>query len=335
MASSDSKAERQIIEKLAVLNETPPREPQAVARGRSQFLSTASSMQKAVSPSAFRRLKDWIASKNIRYRKERSPMLATISSIIIALAVVLGGGGITVFAAQDSLPDEALYPVKLYLEDARLGLTADPVTQISLLTAFANNRVDEIVGLAGQGEAVPNRVLTRLQTHLQTMLRLTAGLDDDTAIPALQQIRQQLRTQEQLMSQLGQTNGLDPALEQLRAMLQEQHRLVQQGLEEPLKFQQQYRHGESEPPGSPAELDQPNGNQYGDCTEPGDCEPVEDGTGPGPGAPGGNPDPGGDGSGDGNSGQNGNQGEEKPPENGGSGNGNGGDPGGKGPGSGK
>jgi len=153
---------------------------------------------------------------------------------------------------------------------------------------------------------------------------LAAGLDEDATVPALQQIRQNLRTQEQLMSQLGQSEELDPTLEQLRAMLQEQHRLAQLGLEDPLHFQHIFRHGESEPPGSPSEVIEPKGNQYGDCTEPGDCEPVEDGTGPGPGEPEGNPEPGGEGSGDGAAGENGNHGDEKSPDNGGTGNGNGG-----------
>jgi hypothetical protein len=199
-----------------------------------------------------------------------------------------------------------------------------------LLTAFANNRADEIAGLAQQGEVVPNGVLTRLQTHLRTMLQLAAGMDEESAVPALNQIHQQLRTQEQFMNQLGGVDDLDPALEQLRAMLQEQHRLVQSALEEPLQFQQQYHHGESEPPGAPSDVTEPKGNQYGDCTEPGECEPAQDGTGPGPGEPGGNPDTGNeDPSGTGN------QGEDTPPDPGGPGNGNGGESGGKGSGSGK
>lgn len=262
-------------------------------------------------------------------------MFATITSIVIALAVLLGGGGITAFAAQDSLPNQALYPVKLYLEEARLGLTDDPFAQIGLLTGFANKRADEITRLALGGQEVPNGVVARLQNNLQTMLKLAAGLDEENIVPALQHIRQHLRTQEQLKTQLGQAGETDPILEQLGSMLREQHRLVQEGLEQPLQFQQRYRHGDSEPPGVPAEDGAPKGNQYGDCTEPGECEPVEDGSGPGPGEPGGNPEPGGEGPVGGNGDGNGNQGEVKPPDSGGSGNGNGGEPGGKGPGPGK
>jgi hypothetical protein len=311
MATPKENKDHQVIEMLDSLRETPPRDPRAAERGRANFLVQARSMQKAVSPNPFRRLNNWIATiPLIRYRKERSPMFATITSIIIALAVVLGGGGITAFAAQDSLPNDALYPVKLYLEDARLSLTGDPDKQIGLLTAFANNRIDEITGLALQGEAVPNGVVTRLQNNLQNMLRLAAGLDEEATVPALQQIRENLRTQEQLMSQLEQPEELDPALEQLRAMLQEQHRLTQLGLEEPLKFQQMYRHYETESPGEPPDGIEPKGNQNGDCTEPGDCIPVGDGPGPG-----------GEGPGDGNAGDNGNQGPDNGSQTGGKGSG--------------
>jgi hypothetical protein len=258
-------------------------------------------------------------------------MFATISSFIIALAVLLGGSGITAYASQDSLPNDWLYPVKLYLEDARYGLTDDPTAQIGLLTAFANNRIDEAIGTTLKGESIPNGVVTRLHNNLQTMLQLAAGLDEDSVVPALQRIRQNLRTQEQLMSHLGQLEDLEPVLEQLRTMLQEQHRLTQLGVDEPLQFQQMFHHGETEPPGAPPEIVEPKGNQ-GDCPEPGDCVPVEDGTGPGPGEPGGNPEPGGEEPGGGSEGQNGNQGEEKPSGSGGSGNGD--EPDGKGGGNG-
>jgi hypothetical protein len=181
-------------------------------------------------------------------------MFATISSFIIALAVLLGGSGITAYASQDSLPNDWLYPVKLYLEDARYGLTDDPTAQIGLLTAFANNRIDEAIGTTLKGESIPNGVVTRLHNNLQTMLQLAAGLDEDSVVPALQRIRQNLRTQEQLMSHLGQLEDLEPVLEQLRTMLQEQHRLTQLGVDEPLQFQQMFHHGETEPPGAPPEL---------------------------------------------------------------------------------
>ena len=85
--------------------------------------------------------------------KERSWTFSAISSIILVFAVVLGGGGITAYAAQKSLPNETLYPVKLYLEDTRYSLAADLETQVGLLTTFANNRVDEVVTLSLAGES--------------------------------------------------------------------------------------------------------------------------------------------------------------------------------------
>jgi hypothetical protein len=331
MAPKEEKENLQVIELLESFREIPPRNPRTAEQGKARFLAQAKLMQEAVSPNAFQRLNIWITETFLRYRKERSPMLVSISSIILALAVVLGGGGITAFAAQGSLPNDVLYPIKLYLEDGRYGLTDDPVTQIELQTKFANNRIDEITDLTLQGDVVPNRVFTRLRFNLKTMLQIAAGLDEETTNPALLQIQQNLRTQEQLMEQLGQPEELDPTMEQLRTMLHEQHRIIQDGLEEPFQFQQMYRHGESESPGSPPDNKEAEDKQNGECTELENCIPAEDGTGPGPG-PGGNQEPGGEGPGSGNSGDNGNQGESKPADN--SGSGKGGETGGKNSGSG-
>jgi hypothetical protein len=208
-------------------------------------------------------------------------MFSAISSIFLVFAVVLGGSGMTAYAAQDSLPNELLYPVKLFVETARYNLTSATEVQLDLLVSYANNRVDEVVGLRLQGEAVPEAVMARLQSQLQTMLRLAAGLDEERTEEALFQIRQKLRTRDQLRTMLGQPEDLDPTLEQLQAMLEAQHRLVQSGLDEPLKFRQMFGHDREEAPGGSNEEAEPKKNQDGDCPEPGECEPSGQGYGPG------------------------------------------------------
>jgi len=77
------------------------------------------------------------------------PSLATVAIIAI---VMLAGGGV-VAAAGNSLPGSPLYPVKLATESVRLALTPSDLGKAELNAAFADERVDEIIRLAENGDA--------------------------------------------------------------------------------------------------------------------------------------------------------------------------------------
>jgi len=77
------------------------------------------------------------------------PSLATVAIIAI---VLLAGGGV-VAAAGNSLPGSPLYPVKLATESVRLALTPSDLGKAELNAAFADERVDEIIRLAENGDA--------------------------------------------------------------------------------------------------------------------------------------------------------------------------------------
>jgi uncharacterized damage-inducible protein DinB len=70
---------------------------------------------------------------------------------IVALLVALVGG--TVYAAQDSLPGDALYPVKLTTERVGLAVGADESVRAERALSFADKRVREIQALAGRGRS--------------------------------------------------------------------------------------------------------------------------------------------------------------------------------------
>ena len=289
MDNQEDRTEKEIVALLEHLQETPKRNPEAAARGRARFLAEVDSLRKPVSLSPIHRLIGWIPINLVQKRKERRPMFATISAIIIALALVVGGGGVTAYAAQDSLPNDALYPAKLFFEDVQLGLTFDPESKVELLTHFANRRVDESLDLATNGEAVPQKVVTRLEKQLSTMMRVTAQMDEETILETMNYLRINLRNQEQLMMMLGMPETVDPQLLQLQATLREQHRVVQEGIEDPGQFQTQFRNNRptAVPTETPIDAETPDDTLNGnvDCQDP-DCEPMgtgEPGTGPGPG----------------------------------------------------
>jgi hypothetical protein len=278
------------IEKLRAVSD---RDPESVTRGKAQFLAEARNMHESVSPNPFRRLNEWLQKTFIGFRKERSPMFGTISAVILALALVFGGGGATVYAAQDSMPDDLLYPLKLFSEDAQLNFAGDSQNQVQLLEQFIHRRFEEIDGLAIAGEGIPPDVVNRLQLQLETQLRLVAGMDDGEMQQTLAQLQLMIQTQEQKMTMLGQPDQADPQLEQVRTIMQERLRLIQTGLDDPnmLRFQLGLQQNQpTEPPQGPPE--DSNGQDTGENTkQPGagpceDCTPAGDGSGVGAGSQG-------------------------------------------------
>ena len=160
---NQNELEERLEKEIVQLRSVPERDPEAAARGKAFFLAEAESLQATVSPKPFQRLNEWLQISFIGLRKERSPMFGTISAVIMALALVFGGGGATVYAAQGSMPDELLYPVKLFSEDAQLHFTGDLINQAQLLEQFIHRRFDEIDGLVMAGEGIPPDVANRLQ----------------------------------------------------------------------------------------------------------------------------------------------------------------------------
>ena len=85
--------------------------------------------------------------KPIPYRRRFS--MASVILVIVLTLSALGGG--TAYAAQDSLPGDALYPVKLGTEQLRMMLPGDDVVKAERALSFAERRVGEMEALAEEG----------------------------------------------------------------------------------------------------------------------------------------------------------------------------------------
>ena len=185
-------------------------------------------------------------------------MVTTLISIFLILATVLGGSGITVVAAQSSLPGDFLYPVKTLSEDAFYQLTLGDQERLNLALDYADRRLAEIQDLLDAGQVPPNAVQLRLQTHLQTALELSVK-DISMADELLEQTRS--RMQETLTNRLVQANP-DPTGEAVRLhvrdMLQVRISWVEDGLEQLSKLkmqtQNQQQTQQQEQPGQNGEV---------------------------------------------------------------------------------
>jgi hypothetical protein len=72
-------------------------------------------------------------------------------AVILAIALTLSALGGTVYAAQDSLPGDVLYSVKLGFEGATILSRGDDVARAQRALNFADKRVREMVALTEEG----------------------------------------------------------------------------------------------------------------------------------------------------------------------------------------
>lgn len=206
---------------LEALKEAPPRDPRIAAQRRAQFLS------RAVSASEVHRRKGWMFT----FRKENFAMNLIISTLVIA--GLLFGGGTAVYAAQDDLPNESLYQLKLLSEEANLQLQNDPQEKAAYLMTMAQTRIREMAQLAADGQPIPEDVPLRLEQHIQQALQLCVNLDEATCDQTRLQIRDRLQEQDRLMQQLliDAPEDAQPLLLRTRDMLRTQLRLVEDSLQ--------------------------------------------------------------------------------------------------------
>jgi hypothetical protein len=221
--------------------------------------------------------------------------------------LLFGGAGVTAYAAQDSLPNEPLYPLKILTEDLQMNLASGEQVQFDLALELANRRMEEMSAQLGAGEASGEQTATRLQEHLNLALRLAAGMSDQDMAQALLKTRSQVQEHLRIMEML-QTHApdhADAALERVRTMLQAQYCLAELGLEDPLAFQLRLQQGGDHGNG-PGPQGEPSDNGQGNGPGP-QQEPSDNGQGNGPG-PQGEPSDNGQGNGPGP--------QQEPPDNG-------------------
>lgn len=221
---------------------------------------------------------------------------------VLMIAGLLFGGGATVNAARDDLPNEPLYAVKLWSEELSLQIQNDPDRKIDRLMDLAEIRIQEMTRLTDAGIAVPDQERQRLEQHIHQALQLCSTMDDAALDKTLLQIRDRLQQHDRAMDQLQLHAAEDSQLilAQTRSMLRQQLRLVEEGLLDHEMFRNAvhngFRYGQEEdviPPGQ---------NRNGERNGQPSPVPTEPNTAPGgpnptaePGGP--NTDPGGTGTG--------------------------------------
>ena len=257
---NDNEINSKLKKQLESLQDIPARGLQQSHIGREKFLSQAKTIQARPAPTHTRKNRGVIP-----HRRSWVPRLAGILAVFAIAFFSIGG---TVYAAQASLPDDPLYPVKILAEDIQLGLETDPEDRLDLHASFAARRLEEIQAQVDAGEEVSKKALARLEKHNGKMLQEAAQVGEKGLENALRQIEQNLQKQNQMMEKLRkQTPGNEtPGLMNAQEKITERLELVEDGINEPQGFREviQERNDNSENPGQ--------GKKDGDSDAPGKSE---------------------------------------------------------------
>lgn len=244
---SEPRMDKELAAKFGLLQDAPKRSKQRSEAGKAAFMLQAQEYaRQAVTNPQPERHKGWfIKIQNLfsHPRKEKSPMASAVTTIILIASIILGGGGVTTVAAQSSQPDQPLYGVKILSEDVRLQLTADPQEKLELALEFANRRIEEMQLMTQSGSDIPTSVQARYQEQLEIAMQLAAGMPNEQAVQAMEQIRTRLQTQNQALQQV-EVNGSNTALmilQQTRQMIQDRLSWVEEGLTNPDLLQERLR----------------------------------------------------------------------------------------------
>jgi hypothetical protein len=79
--------------------------------------------------------------------QQQEKLAAKLAMSALVIVGLLLGGNATVAPAQDDLPDEPLYQIKLLSENVNLLLTSDPMAQIEMLIQQTETRTEEMAAL--------------------------------------------------------------------------------------------------------------------------------------------------------------------------------------------
>ena len=271
------------------VNAVPAREPARVEESKKAFLEEARLVKAAVSRTADSRL-----NQRTTFGKERIAMWKIAGGLLLAVGMLFGGGGAVVVGAQEAMPEDTLYPVKVWSEDVRLWADGDPLSKMDLALQFADRRAEELVHEVDASLPVEDAVLLRLMEQDDLALSIAAQTGDADAPAALEKVRTRLETHERVLDYLQAGVGPNESalLLQTRQTIRQRLELLNGDLQDPqvrARILEQVRDRENRPEVTPA--GQTNQNQGGNGEngqgegagpDSGNGNPTADGT-PAPG----------------------------------------------------
>lgn len=224
----------------ALKEKVPQRDPEMAAKGRANFLSEVKELQAKKSTPWWVEIFTAIFSLPIQANRR---LATAVASILTAIVLTFGAVGGTVYASQDSLPNQTMYAVKTLTEDIRLRLAKQPEEKIRLLEMFANRRIEELYVLSEKKEEFSQVTVTRLEQHAEDMLIWASEQEGKDLTQSLNQIRKSLQAQEEKIAKLAniEHGSAVKKLSRVQKKLREKIHLAGEGLDNPAAFRKKMR----------------------------------------------------------------------------------------------
>ena len=253
-------AEQKLEQELGDLYRQVPPPPRGLVPGRERLVAEATLLrrERPVSTTGA------IPTKTVQ-RRPNMKLVLMYKLIAAVLAMVMGttavSGGVAL-AANATLPGDALYQVKLGIEDMRIALATDPAAEAELNLASAQRRAQEMERLISQDRLMPEEGLARMtQSTEQAMVRTAYAPPAQTA-GLLAQIVTATEAQERVLQQAmaAAPKGAQAALQHALQATQEIRLRAQEGVQDPEGFRRQYQKRAEEQLG-PSATPSPSGTQ--------------------------------------------------------------------------
>jgi Domain of unknown function (DUF5667) len=245
MKKTDNPLDPELENRLEIFKEVPERDTAAAARGRMQFLQQVGGLRaRSVRRSHSRQAPRFGLFRPVSSAPRRSLAMNFIRAAGLILLILFGGGTLTVYASQGSLPGESLYPLKTLSEDALLSLTSSPEKRVNLNMEFADRRLTEMAELQTAGRPIPQEVADRYNGEVDQTLELASGMEEPAMVQSLQIVTSRAEKQLKTMDGLIRGNSNPHVIVEARNHLQERANEAQQGQVDPQSFRQ-HRQGNS------------------------------------------------------------------------------------------
>jgi hypothetical protein len=249
----------EIREYFRSVEDVPARDPSRKEEGKRAFLAEARLVKAAVSKPVDSRL-----NRQATIGKERIAMWKLAGAMVLAVGVLFGSGGAVVVGAQEAMPEDVLYPVKTWSEDARLWAESAPLSKMDLALQFADRRAEEILHQFEADLPVPDYVLGRMMDEDDLALSIAAQAGDADAPAALEKVRDRMENHERVLDYVGQGMGPDEdaMLLQTRQNIRQRLELLNGDLHDPqvrTKILEQVRDRANRPEDAPAGETNQNG----------------------------------------------------------------------------
>jgi hypothetical protein len=225
----------ELEEKLRSFSRTTVERDSAVAENtRQMFLAEISKLAVSNPPVSRLTFQNFIPALN-QFRKVRLKMSPSLTSLVLAVLMFFGGGTASVAAAQSSLPDDTLYPVKVLSEQIEEALTFQPEKKLDLAVNQSGKRLDEISSLIANGSVPKEEVLARLQASLEKALKLSSETGKTDSVELLELLT---RLQEEMKRMEKMPTGVNPPpeddLARAREKMQDQIKMVDENIKAPV-----------------------------------------------------------------------------------------------------